>query len=192
MKVERSLLGFALLSHRGPSELLALVFSSLAAEVGLPVSLMHVGPKPILKLLHQGQSYFYRMDKNIQELNKEEVLDLINEEVMDASALPPAVALSDYLMLLKRLALKQRNFLQLYQIQNHLVFQQPFALNHLVDRARTAYILGDIVKAAEDINAYLTYYRPSSESHHKIQRLVQKVKKKRPWSYLSSSSKDLH
>ena len=79
-------------------------------------------------------------------------LELINAGCDATKSLSIDEILSRYLLTMKTQSLRERSFLSLYTILTYLIHHQPFVLNHIVDRARAAYAIGDLVKAAEDIH----------------------------------------
>lgn len=189
-KLEKYLLPYALLSRSGPHELLLLVFVGLSQALELPLQVVECRKKIVLRFLDEGKPELLDFKQGCQPLSTEEVLDLVNEDCHCTEPVGRSSLLTYYLLLLKQQAIKQRSFLCLYKIQSHLIQQQPFVLNHLVDRARAAYAIGDFVKVTEDLGQYLSYHS-EMVTNNKITRLVKRLKKERISLLKMSSIKNI-
>jgi len=179
-KLEKYLLPYILLSRSGPQEMLLLLFLSLAQSIGLNVDVIKnessgQNVEIIIKVIHEGRSFLFNFARKCETLTTDNILELINSGCDCTKHLPINEVLSHYLLLIKTQSLRERSFLSLYKIQTYLIYHQPFVLNHIVDRARAAYAIGDIVKAAEDISQYLSFHSDKM-SNSKFLKLLRKVK----------------
>lgn len=173
--LEKYLLPYALLSRRAPIELLVPLFIALCRQVQIQVQVVHYGGQEIiLKLLIEGKSHFFNFNKAGERLTSEDLIALVNSGTNCSEVIKEDDILAKYLLRLKNQCLRERSFLNLYKIQTHLMSYQPFALNHLLDRARAAYAIGDIVRAAEDVSQYLSF---SAQRIHntRMLKLVRKI-----------------
>jgi regulator of sirC expression with transglutaminase-like and TPR domain len=155
--LEKCLLPYTLLSRRGPLEILLPLFIGLSRKVGLQVVVAHYNKVVILKLIVDGKSHFYDFTNRCTKLTSEDLITLVNSGCDCSQVLSDNEVLTKYLLRIKHQSLRERSFLSVYKIQTYLMQYQPFALNHVLDRARAAYAIGDIVKAAEDVSQYLTF-----------------------------------
>lgn len=174
-KLERFLLPYTLLSRSGPPELLLLLFLSLAEAAQLPLQVVEYHQKIIIKFIDAGHSRLFDFKNACQLLTTQEVLDLVNTGSDCNRTLEATELLSQYLLLLKTQSLRERSFISLYKIQTYLIQHQPFALNHFLDRARAAYYIGDVVKAAEDMGQYLAFHK-DTVINGRLLRLAKKIK----------------
>lgn len=174
-KLDRYLLPYLLLSRSGPQELLLLVFLCLAESIRVPLQVIKHSDRMIIKLIDNGRSRMFDFKKKCEWLSTQEVLDLVNQGTDCNQIYNFTDLLSNYLLLLKTQSLRERSFIQLYKIQSHLIQHQPFALNHFLDRARAAYAIGDVVRAAEDMSQYLVYHK-DTVINGRLLRLAQKIK----------------
>lgn len=156
--LEKLLLPYTLLSRGGTQDILLLIFLSLAKSLNLTVEVLKNETTTILKLIDEGKSRLFLFEKNLHELNKQEVLDLVNSGCDCTKTLSTHELLASYLVLLKTQCLRERSLIHFYKLQTHLIHYQPFDLHHLIDRARAAYAIGDIVRAAEDLGQYVTFH----------------------------------
>ncbi|MCB9073810.1 MAG: hypothetical protein H6623_09320 [Bdellovibrionaceae bacterium] len=155
--LEKCLLPYALLSRRGPLEILLPLFLGLARKIGLQVSVVYYGKNIILKLVVDGQSHFYDFTKHCQRLTSEDLIALVNSGCDCTKLVDDNEVMAKYLLRIKHQCLRERSFLSLYKVQTYLMQYQPFALNHVLDRARAAYATGDMIKAYEDVSQYLAF-----------------------------------
>lgn len=174
-KLEKYLLPYVLLSRSGPHEMLLLLFLSLAQSIRLPLQVIKMDSKIIIKVIHEGRTFLFDFKRQCETLSTEEILDLINHGCDCTKNMPLTEVFSKYLLMIKTQCLRERSFLHLYKIQTYLIHHQPFVLNHLVDRARAAYAIGDLVKAAEDIGHYLSFHSEKM-TNNKFSRLVKKIR----------------
>lgn len=173
-KIEKYLLPYILLSRAGPPDMLLLLFICLTQSLQIPAQVLKNDKKMILKIVAEGKAHFFDFRRGGEALSSEEILDLVNEGCDASKCLKVDEILTRYLLLMKTQCLRERSFLTLYKVQTHLIHLQPFVLNHIVDRARTAYAIGDIVKAAEDIGQYLSFHSEKM-SNYKLLKLLKKV-----------------
>jgi len=171
--LDKYLLPYALLSRRGPLELLLPLFIALCRQVHLDPLVAHYGQDIILKLLVHGKAHFFNFTKGGEPLTSEDLIALINSGSDCSHVIKEDDVLAKYLLRLKNRCLRERSFLNLYKVQTHLMSYQPFALHHLLDRARAAYAVGDIVRAAEDVSQYLSF---SAQRIHNT-RMIKLVRK---------------
>lgn len=155
--LEKYLLPYVLLSRRGPVEILLPIFINLNHQLNLPVQVASYGKDIILKLIVDGKSHFFNFKKGCELLTSEDLVHLFNSGSDCSIILTEQEVLTKYLLRLKHQCLRERTLLSLYKVQTYLMSYQPFALNHILDRARAAYAIGDIVKAAEDVSQYLSF-----------------------------------
>lgn len=155
--LEKYLLPYALLSRRGPVELLLPLFIGLNRHVHLNIQVAHYNKEIILKLVVEGKAHFFNFKNGCQPLNSEDLITLVNSGCDCSGTVSENDVLTKYLLRMKHQSLRERSLLQLYKIQTYLMKYQPFALNHILDRARAAYAIGDVVRAAEDVSQYLTF-----------------------------------
>ena len=174
-KLDRYLLPYTLLSRSGPVELLLLIFLGLAETLNLSLQVVEHQNHIMLKLVHEGRSKIFDFNNRCQLLSSQEVLDMVNEGSDYTHCLQFSDLVSNYLLLLKTQSLRERSFINLYKIQTYLIQLQPFALNHFLDRARAAYAIGDVVKAAEDMSQYLAFHK-DNVVNQRLVRLVKKIK----------------
>lgn len=155
--LEKYLLPYTLLSRRGPVELLLPVFIALSSQLGLNVQVAHYGSEIIVKLIIDGKAHFFNFKKACEQLTSEDLITLVNSGCDCSQTVSEQELLTKYLLRIKQQCMRERSLLSLYKVQTYLMKYQPFALNHILDRARAAYAIGDIVKAAEDVSQYLTF-----------------------------------
>ncbi|MCC6137887.1 MAG: hypothetical protein IT287_04595 [Bdellovibrionaceae bacterium] len=155
--LEKYLLPYTLLSRRGPVELLLPLFVGLNHQLNLNVQVAHYGQEIIIKLIVEGKAHFFNFKKACEQLNSEDLITLVNSGCDCSQTVSEQEILTKYLLRIKHQCMRERSLLSLYKIQTYLMKYQPFALNHILDRARAAYAIGDIVKAAEDVSQYLTF-----------------------------------
>lgn len=175
-KVDRLLIPFALNSHSAPLELLLLLFVSFAEEVKIQLQVLPHGNDWIIKWVHDGHTKLFDFRLHCQTLRTEDLLALINDGVDCSHWMGKSELMNQYLLLLKTQCLRERSFLQLYKIQTYLLRYQPFALNHLLDRARAAYAIGDVVRAAEDLGEYLSFHKDTVINNRWV-KLFNKMRK---------------
>jgi hypothetical protein len=168
------LLPYALLSRSGPSELLLLLFICLCQSLQLPIQVIKNDEKIVIKVVYEGKSFLFDFRRRCEALTTDEILKLINEGCDCTKSLTIDEVLSRYLLTIKTQSLRERSFINLYKIQTYLIYHQPFVLNHIVDRARAAYAIGDVVKAAEDIGQYLAFHSEKI-SNNKFLKLIGKL-----------------
>jgi regulator of sirC expression with transglutaminase-like and TPR domain len=174
-KLEKYLLPYVLLSRSGPPELLLLLFICLAQSLQLPLQVIkNDDAKIVIKVIHEGKSFLFDFQRHCETLNSDEILDLINGGCDATKCLSVDEVMSRYLLTMKTQSLRERSFLSLYTILTYLIHHQPFVLNHIVDRARAAYAIGDLVKAAEDIGQYLSFHSEKM-SNYKFLKLIRKL-----------------
>lgn len=174
-KLEKYLLPYILLSRSGPSELLVLLFLSLGKTLHLQIEVIQHNGKLILKVIDQGKSRLFDFKQKGKELSTEQIIELINSGCDCTQTAKWTDLLSQYLILLKTQCLRERSLLHFYKVQTYLVHHQPFALNHLVDRARAAYAVGDLVKAAEDLSRYVAFHSDKM-TNNRYAKLIKKIK----------------
>lgn len=154
----KSLLPYTLLSRSGSTDILLLLFISLAKSLEIPLEVLNNPQTTTLKWLDAGRARLFFFEQKARELSKQDILDLVNEGVDCTETLCVEDIFARYLNVLKTQSLRERSLLHFYKLQTHLIHYQPFALHHLVDRARVAYAIGDIVRAAEDLGQYVTFH----------------------------------
>ncbi len=185
--LEKHLLPYVLLSRSGSPELLLLLFLCLAQSIQIPVQVIKTEKAHIIKLVHEGKSFLFDFNRGAEVLNSDEVLQLINEGCDCTKYLSSDEVLIRYLLTIKTQCLRERSFLSLYTVLSHLITHQPFVLNHIVDRARAAYAVGDIVRAAEDIGQYLAFHSEKM-ANYKFLKLLGKINRRQSVSsYLRES-----
>jgi len=177
-KLEKFLLPYVLLSRSGPPEILVLLFICLAQSLQLPLQVIKNDTDIVIKVLHEGRSHLFDFRRHCEALNSDEILELINCGCDATKCLSIDEVLSRYLLSMKTQSLRERSFLSLYTILTYLIHHQPFVLNHIVDRARAAYAIGDLVKAAEDIGQYLTFHSEKM-SNYKFLKLLRKLNREK-------------
>lgn len=151
------LLPYTLLSRRGPVEILLPLFIGLCRHLNLNIQVAHYNKDIILKLVVDGKSHFFNFKKACEPLTSEDLIQLVNSGCDCSQIVSEHDVLTKYLLRIKHQCLRERSLISLYKIQTYLMKYQPFALNHILDRARAAYAIGDVVKAAEDVSQYLTF-----------------------------------
>lgn len=172
--LEKYLLPYALLSRRGPVELLLPLFIGLNRHVHLNIQVAHYNKEIILKLIVEGKAHFFNFKNACQPLTSEDLIHLVNSGCDCSGSVSEHDVLTKYLLRIKKQSLRERSLLHLYKIQTYLMKYQPFALNHILDRARAAYAIGDVVKAAEDVSQYLTFSKDMMHNN-RITRLISKL-----------------
>ncbi len=175
--LDKFLLPYTLLSRSGSHDLLVLIFLSLAKNLGLSLEVLNSETTTILKLIDEGKSRLFSFEKNLHELSKQDVVDLVNSGCDCTKTLPVQDLLARYLLLLKTQCLRERSLINFYKLQTHLIHYQPFALHHLIDRARAAYAIGDIVRAAEDLGQYVTFHS-EKVTNSRYLKLLRKLREK--------------
>jgi regulator of sirC expression with transglutaminase-like and TPR domain len=179
--LEKYLLPYTLLSRSGSSEMLILIFLSLAKSLDLSVTVIENRHKTILKFIDQGKSRLFVFEKKCIELSRQEIVDLVNEGSDCTKAVSAEELLTRYLVLLKTQCLRERSLIHFYKMQTYLVHYQPFALNHLIDRARAAYAIGDLVRAAEDLGQYVVFQSEKVTNNRYLQLLRRLKDKTTSW-----------
>lgn len=177
-KLERFLLPYILLSRSGPKEILLLLFICLARSLDIQIQVIRNSERSILKFVDDGRPVIFDFNNQARLLNTDEIIDLINDGCDFTKTIDSKDLLASYLQLIKTQSLRERSFLHLYKIQSYLVQHQPFVLNHLVDRARAAYAIGDLVKAAEDLGQYLSFHTDKM-SHYKFAKILKKLREEK-------------
>ncbi len=175
--LDKYLLPYTLLSRSGSEELLILIFISLAQSLELKVEVIDGPEAPVIKLIDDGKSRLFCFKGAGRELTKPEVVDLVNKGCDCTRTLQPNELLARYLVLLKTQCLRERSLMHFYKMQTYLVHYQPFALHHLIDRARAAYAIGDLVRAAEDLGQYVTFHS-EKVTNSRYLKLIRKIKEK--------------
>ncbi|MBY0384112.1 hypothetical protein K2X05_03045 [bacterium] len=156
--LDKYLFPYTLLSRSGPTECLLLLFLNLARSMDLTIEVIDRAPSPILKIVEEGKSLLFDFYQQCRELSTLDVVELVNAGSDCTKTLSAQELLTRYLVLLKTQSLRERSLLNFYKIQTHMIHLQPFALHHLVDRARAAYAIGDVMRAAEDLGQYVTFH----------------------------------
>lgn len=174
--LEKYLLPYTLLSRRGPIEILLPIFIGLNRHVNLNVQVAYYGKEIILKLMVDGKSHFFNFKNACEPLTSEDLIRLVNSGCDCSQTVNEQDILTKYLLRIKHQCMRERSLLSLYKIQTYLMKYQPFALNHILDRARAAYAIGDIVKAAEDVSQYLTF-SADRINNTKMIKLMRKINK---------------
>jgi regulator of sirC expression with transglutaminase-like and TPR domain len=173
--LDKCLLPYTLLSRSGPPEVLLLLFLSLAKNLNLQVEVLQGPTLWIVKLLDSGKAYLFEFNSTFREYSKAEIVDMVNAGCDFTRSVNAKTLLTSYLSLLKTQSLRERSLVQFYKLQSHLIHHQPFALQHLVDRARAAYAIGDLVRAAEDLGQYMTF-RSEKVTNSRYAKLLRKMK----------------
>jgi regulator of sirC expression with transglutaminase-like and TPR domain len=177
-KMDRFLLPYILLSRSGPQEILLLLFICLARTLNIHLSVIKSTDRTILKFIDNGRPVLCDFRNRGRLLDTNEVIELINEGCDFTKTVEQRDLLARYLLLMKTQCLRERSFIHLYKIQSYLITHQPFVLNHLVDRARAAYAIGDLVKAAEDIGQYLSFHTDKI-SNYRFLKLLKKLREEK-------------
>ncbi len=175
--LDKYLLPYTLLSRSGSPEVLLLLFLSLAKNLNLQLEVLQCQNQWIVKLVDSGKSHLFEFNSTFREFSKAEVVELVNAGCDFTQPVDAKNLLTTYLFKLKTQCLRERSLLQFYKLQTHLIHHQPFALQHLVDRARAAYAIGDLVRAAEDLGQYVTF-RSDKVTNNKYVKLLRKMKEK--------------
>lgn len=175
--LEKYLLPYTLLSRSGSQEILVLLFLSLARSLDLNVSALEARNKTILKWVDNGKSRLFEFGNKCSELSTQEIVDLVNLGCDCTKVITSEELLIRYLILLKTQCLRERSLIHFYKMQTYLVHYQPFALNHLIDRARAAYAIGDIMRAAEDLGQYVVFQSEKVTNSRYLQ-LLRRIKEK--------------
>jgi hypothetical protein len=175
--LDKCLLPYTLLSRSGPPEVLLLLFLSLAKNLNLQLEVLQGPSLWIIKLLDGGKSHLFEFNSSFREISKDEIVDMVNAGCDFTQPVNSKTLLTSYLFLLKTQSLRERSLIQFYKLQSHLIHHQPFALQHLVDRARAAYAIGDLVRAAEDIGQYMTF-RSEKVTNSRYVKLLRKMKER--------------
>jgi hypothetical protein len=128
-------------------------------------------------LIDQGKSRLFEFENKCSELSTQEIVNLVNQGCDCTKAVTQEELLVRYLVLLKTQCLRERSLIHFYKMQTYLVHYQPFALNHLIDRARAAYAIGDIVRAAEDLGQYVVFQSEKVTNSRYLQ-LIRRIKEK--------------
>ncbi len=173
--LEKCLLPYALLSRSAPPEMLVLLFLSLARSLDLPVTVLSLSPHIVVKFVDQGKNRLFVFQNQCRELHGQEVVDLVNQGCDCTQSIHTTELLMRYLVFLKTQSLRERRLVNFYKLQSYLVQHQPFALHHLIDRARAAYAIGDIVRAAEDLGQYVTF-QSEKVTNNRYLKLLKKIK----------------
>ncbi len=189
--LDKYLLPYTLLSRSGPPEALLLLFLSLANNLNLQLEVLQGPNQPwpatrptqqwpaqwIIKLVESGKPQLFEFSSTFRELSKTDIVDMVNAGCDFTRPVKSKTLLTNYLLLLKTQSLRERSLVQFYKLQSHLIHHQPFALQHLVDRARAAYAIGDLVRAAEDIGQYMTF-RSQKVTNSRYVKLIRKMKER--------------
>ncbi len=173
--LDKCLLPYTLLSRSGPPEVLLLLFLSLATNLNLQIEVVQGPSQWLIKLLDAGKSTLFEFNATFRELSKADLVDMVNAGCDFTQPANSKILLTNYLYMLKTQSLRERSLIQFYKLQSHLIHHQPFALQHLVDRARAAYAIGDLVRAAEDIGQYMTF-RSEKVTNNRYTKLLRKMK----------------
>jgi regulator of sirC expression with transglutaminase-like and TPR domain len=173
--LDKCLLPYTLLSRSGPPEVLLLLFLSLAKNLNLQLEVLQGPTLWIVKLIDSGKSHLFEFNSAFREYSKAEIVDMVNAGCDFTRSVNAKTLLTNYLSLLKTQSLRERSLVQFYKLQSHLIYHQPFALQHLVDRARAAYAIGDLVRAAEDLGQYMTF-RSEKVTNSRYAKLLRKMK----------------
>jgi regulator of sirC expression with transglutaminase-like and TPR domain len=181
-KMDRFLLPYILLSRSGPPEILLLLFICLARALNIRLQVIKSSHRTILKFVDNGRPVLSDFDNHGRLLSTNEVIELINDGCDFTKTVDQKELLTRYLLLMKTQCLRERSFLHLYKIQSYLIQLQPFVLNHLVDRARAAYAIGDLVKAAEDIGQYLSFHTDKI-SNYRFLKLLRKLREEKVFKH---------
>jgi regulator of sirC expression with transglutaminase-like and TPR domain len=175
--LDKYLLPYTLLSRSGPPEVLVLLFLSLAKHLNLQIEVLQSPSQWILKLVDSGKSHLFEFNSSFREFSKTEIVELVNAGCDFTQTVSSQTLLTNYLSLLKTQSLRERSLIQFYKLQSHLIHHQPFALQHLVDRARAAYAIGDLVRAAEDLGQYMTFHS-EKVTNNRYAKLLRKMRDK--------------
>jgi regulator of sirC expression with transglutaminase-like and TPR domain len=175
--LDKYLFPYTLLSRSGPTESLLLLFLNLARSLDLNIEIIDRTSSPILKIVEDGKSLLFDFNEQCRELSTLDVVELVNEGADCTKTLSAQELLTRYLILLKTQSLRERSLINFYKIQTHMIHLQPFALHHLVDRARAAYAIGDVMKAAEDLGQYVTFHSEKVTNSRYI-KLLRKLRER--------------
>ena len=157
-------------NRSGAPAALALIYSYLASQIGLPLGLIDLRPACFLKFVEDGVPRFIDICRRGRILTSAEFLESLHLRFdlpsAQASALLKAVPgqrfVNDYLSALKGAYLSQGAHDSALIVQNALIDQQPSAVRLFGERALLHRQLGDLKNALIDLKRYFVFHERSA------------------------------
>ena len=165
-------------SRKGPTELLMLLFTTLAENLGLKTQVISCKKYFLLKICLDNKPCILDFTKKGQILDPYEIVSLINAGIeFSKTKYDNNKIVIRYLQQVKRIAKKNFELPLLSLTHSYLMRYQPFNLKHLSERAIAAYQTGDYRSAVDDIRSYFLYKSPEVTNTHlkRIYKLARRL-----------------